>query len=210
MRLSMRAGDAQARSLSEAETTEEPTDSDSALPVVLRQPFHGSRGTAPGPLGCWAVKKDGQPCRAAVIRGQEFCSAHSGLGVASDPSVHSPRGVRASAEARRARAELRLALGITRPNSPRSALKAAVSVNAERLASRAVGAALDPSLAPQQAVDSVLKLVEATDPQTTATAVVMGEFDPSSASLSQLLSFAGQHGISLEQPGNGSVEPSPA
>ena len=68
-------------------------------------------------------------------------------------------------------------------------------VEAERLGGRAVSAALDPSLAPKDAVSSVLALVDAVDPRTTATAVVTHEIDPSTASLSQLLSFAEAHGI---------------
>jgi len=173
------------------------------------QPFHGSRGDAPGPGGCWAVKADGQPCRAAAIREQEFCSAHSGLGIAGNPLEFQPRAVAASAQSRRAKAELRLALWITRPNSPRSALRAAASLNAVRLAGRAIGAALDPHTEPLKAADLALRIIDQADPQGQDSITVSGSIDPSTASLSELLSFAEAHGISLDSTGNGSVEPSP-
>jgi hypothetical protein len=191
-------------------TSDEPSGTELALPAVLAQPFHGTRGTTPGPLGCWAVKRDGQPCRAAQIKGSDFCSAHSGLGIASDPSGHSPRGVKASAESRRRRAELRLVIGRTRPSSPRSALKALANVNAERLAGRAVSAALDPEVRPDTAAKLALEIIEATDPKDQATLTVSGSIDPSTATLSELMSFAEAHGISLSEGANGSVEPSPA
>lgn len=82
-----------------------------------------------------------------------------------------------------------------------------MNVNAERLASRAVSAALDPAQQPRDALQGVLNLVDAVDPQATATAVMGMEFDPSTASLSDLISFADAHGISLDSGSNGSVEP---
>jgi hypothetical protein len=57
-------------------------------------------------------------------------------------------------------------------------------------------------------VDAVLKVIDASDPRTTATAVVTGEIDPSTASLPELLSFCEAQGISLERSSDGSVEPS--
>jgi hypothetical protein len=156
----------------------------------LQEPFHGTRGLVPGPMGCWAVKKDGQPCRAAVIRGRDFCSAHSGLGISENPKAFSPSGIAASAEKRRKRAELRLVLGITRPSSARSTLRALVGLNAERLAGRAVDAALDPSLSPRERVDLSLRLIEAAEPKQQITASIEGSIDPSTASFSELLSFA--------------------
>lgn len=188
-------------------TSDDGADLDSALPAVLAQPFHGSRGTAPGPRGCWAINKAGFPCSAPVRSDGEFCNAHSGIGVASDPKGHSQAGSRAAAESRRRRADLRLIIGSTRMDTPRGALRAQVLLSAERLAGRAVGAALDPALHPRDAVNSVLALVDAVDPRTTATAVVTGEIDPSTASLSQLLSFAEAHGIepigSIEEKSTG-------
>lgn len=178
----------------EARPSGEPTE-DSALPAVLTQPFHGTRGTAPGPRGCWAINKAGLPCASPRRGDSEFCNSHSGIGVAADPKGHAAKGVRASIESRRRRADLRFIIGTTRLDSPRAALRAAVLVEAERLGGRAVSAALDPSLAPKDAVSSVLALVDAVDPRTTATAVVTHEIDPSTASLSQLLSFAEAHGI---------------
>ena len=192
-------------------TVREPTDS-AALPASPQEPFHGTRGDAPGPGGCWAVKKDGQPCRAAVLtaEGADFCSAHSGLGIASDPSAHWPRGVKASAESRRRKAELRLVLRSTRLASPRSALKALANVNAERLAGRAITAALDPDTEPLKAADLALRIINEADPRDQAVLSVEGSIDPSTASLSQLLSFAEHHQISLDGPGDGLIEPSHA
>jgi hypothetical protein len=153
------------------------------------------------------VKKDGQPCRAAVTRATDFCSAHSGLGITADPAAFAPAGIRASAESRRRRAELRLVIGRTRPGSPRAALKALANVNAERLAGRAVSAALDPLVRPDTAAKLALEIIEATDPKDQNTLTVSGSFDPSTASLSELMSFAHSHGISLSSESNGSVEP---
>lgn len=156
------------------------------------------------------MKKDGQPCRAARLHSTDFCSAHSGLGIASDPKAYMSKGHAASAASRRAKAELRLALGITRPGSPRSALKVLASQNAMRLAGRAVGAALDPEVRPEVAAKLALEIIEKADPQGQDTLTVSGSFDPSTASLSQLLSFAEAHQISLNGAEDGSIEPSHA
>jgi len=204
-----RSGQADPHAQSAKLTSEAEPTAELALPASPSQPFHGSRGDAPGPLGCWAVKRDGQPCRAAAAKGGDFCSAHSGLGISADPAAHSPAGIRASAESRRRRAELRLVIGRTRPSSPRSVLKALANVNAERLAGRAVSAALDPEVRPDTAAKLALEIIEATDPKDQATLTVSGSIDPSTATLSELMSFAEAHGISLDGAGNGSVEPSP-
>ena len=187
---------------------EEPTDSAALVPAP-GQPFHGSRGARPGPGGCWAVKRDGQPCRAAVIKERDFCSAHSGLGIAGNPLEFQPRAVAASAQSRRAKAELRLALGITRPNSPRSALKALAGQNALRLAGRAVSAALDPEVRPEVAAKLALDIIEQADPKDQNVLSVSGSLDPSTASLDELVLLCEQQGISLDRAENGSVEPSP-
>jgi len=187
---------------------EEPTDSAALVPAP-GQPFHGSRGATPGPGGCWAVKRDGQPCRAAAIREADFCSAHSGLGIAGNPLEFQPRAVAASAQSRRAKAELRLALGITRPNSPRSALKALANQNALRLAGRAVSAALDPEVRPEVAAKLALDIIEQADPKDQNVLSVSGSIDPSTASLDELVLLCEQQGISLDRAENGSVEPSP-
>lgn len=191
-------------------TSEAEPSTELALAPSPGQPFHGTRGDAPGPLGCWAVKRDGQPCRAATVRGQDYCSAHSGLGIARDPAHYAPAGIAASAASRRNKAELRLVLGITRPGSPRSALKAAAGLNAVRLAGRAVSAALDPEVRPEVAAKLALDIIEATDPKDQNTVSVSGSIDPSTATLSELMSFAEAHGIGLGDVENGSVEPSPA
>ena len=193
-----------------ASLTSEGAETDSAaLPASPQQPFHGSRGDAPGPGGCWAVKADGQPCRAARTRISDYCSAHSGLGIAADPASYSPKGIAASAESRRAKAELRLALGITRPNSPRSVLKGLVGMNATRLAGRAVNAALDPEQEPLKAADLALRLIDAADPKDHLAVSVSGSIDPSTASLDELVLLCEQQGISLDRSLDGSVEPSP-
>lgn len=181
-----------------------------ALSAVPQEPFHGTRGTTPGPGGCWALTSTRhQPCRAAAIRGRDYCSAHSGLGVARNPAEFSPRGIAASAQSRRAKAELRLALGVTRPGSARSALRAVATQNAVRLAGRAVSAALDPQAEPLKAADLALRIIDQADPQGQNSISVSGSFDPSTASWSQLLSFAESQGMELGALGNGSVEPSP-
>jgi len=167
-------------------------------PVVLDEPKAPAwtvRGSAPGPRGCWAINKAGLPCSAPVRSDGDYCNSHSGIGVASDPKGHSAKGREASIASRRRRADLRLVIGSTRLDTPRGALRAAVLLEAERLAGRAVGAALDPQQPPKDVVNNVLALVQAVDPQTTVSASIEGSFDPSTASLSQLLSFAESHGI---------------
>ena len=86
-------------------------------------------------------------------------------------------------------------------------LKALANVNAERLAGRAVSAALDPEVRPDTAAKLALEIIEATDPKDQATLTVSGSIDPSTATLSELMSFAEAHGISLASGENGSVEP---
>ena len=202
-----RSGRADPRAQSAKLTSETEPTAELALPASPGQPFHGTRGDAPGPLGCWAIKRDGQPCRAAKVGGSDFCSAHSGLGIAKDPAAFAPAGIRASAESRRRRAELRLVIGRTRPDSPRSALKALANVNAARLAGRAVSAALDPEVRPDTAAKLALEIIEATDPKDQSTLTVHGSIDPSTASLAELVAFCEGQGISLDRSQNGSVEP---
>jgi hypothetical protein len=78
-----------------------------------------------------------------------------------------------------------------------------------RLAGRAVSAALDPEVAPATAAKLALDIIEATDPKDQNTVSVSGSIDPSTATLSELMSFAEAHGIGLGDVENGSVEPSP-
>ena len=120
-------------------------------------PMHSVRGTAPGPRGCWAVKKDGQPCGAARRSDSDYCNAHAGHGVARDPAFYQPLATKARSENVRVRTEMRLALGTTRPGSPRAALRARANAHADKLAEAAVGGALkDGSLA--------LRLIREVDP----------------------------------------------
>lgn len=187
-------------------TTSKPTDS-AGLPTEPQQPFHGSRGTTPGHRGCWALNRAGEPCGAARRADSEFCNAHSGIGVSADPKGFSAKG-RASAQInRRRRADLRIALGVTRPNSPRGLLKLAANREAERLAWRAVDAALDPSLPSDRAVSTVLSLIEAVDPQAhVELSTSLPEGGIGGMSLAQLVSFAEANGIPLPAS-DGSTEP---
>jgi len=167
------------------------------LDTAPQQPFHGTRGAAPGPRGCWAVKKDGTPCASPKRGDSDFCTAHSGIGVAADPKGHAAKGLRASIDSRRNRAELRLLIGNTRLDSPRSALRAAAFLQRERLARRAVNAALDPELRSDQAVSTILSLVEAVDPRVEATlsTEVLTPDGVSGMSYRELLSLAESQGI---------------
>jgi hypothetical protein len=72
-----------------------------------------------------------------------------------------------------------------------------------------VSAALDPQTEPLKAADLALRIIDQADPQGQDSITVSGSIDPSTATLSELLSFAEAHGISLDSAGNGSVEPSP-
>lgn len=142
----------------------------SSLPVEVvnpAQPFHGSRGDAPGPRGCWALKRDGSPCGAARRADGDYCNAHSGLGVAKNPAEWAPLAQKASAENRRRRAALRLELGITRPQSIRGMLRAQAWVERERVAAAAL-AGLDAD-SPAQRSRAALAIIDAVEPQQRAT-----------------------------------------
>lgn len=131
---------------------------------AAKLPVHSTRGAAPGLRGCWALNKAGDPCGAPRRGDSDYCSAHSGYGVAGDPKGWSRIGVQASAESRRRRADLRLAVGVTRLNTPRGVLAAATFLESERLARRVVGAVLDPAVPPAQAARLGIDLVNAVDP----------------------------------------------
>jgi hypothetical protein len=180
----------------------------------VAQPAWGTRGDSPGPRGCWAVKKDGAACAAAVRADGDFCNAHSGIGVAADPAKHSPVGSARAAERRRARADLRLIIGNTRMDTPRAALRALAIVNAERLAGTTIAAALDPALPGLARAKLALEVIEAVDPKVTTSLAVTGELDVEQASLGQLMALAAERGIDLERPADPSparmVEPGPA
>ena len=138
------------------------TLADSAQEAV-EQPAYGVRATAQGPRGCWALKRDGTACAAPSRRDADYCAAHSGLGVAKSPAEWSAIGNAASVDSRRRRATLRLALGKAGLNTPRGVLKAAVMVEAERVAAAAL-AGIDPSVPPAQRSRAALALLDATDP----------------------------------------------
>jgi hypothetical protein len=75
--------------------------------------------------------------------------------------------------------------------------------NAERLAGRAVGAAISAQTPDVQAAKLCLEIIDAVDPKLSTVTEVTGEIDPSqleSLSLSQLMSFAHQHGVEAKQP----------
>ena len=143
----------------DAGTPPVPTDS---VQEAVKQPAYGVRADSPGPRGCWALKRDGDPCGAAPWKGEDYCTAHLGRGVASSPAEWSESGRAAAAESRRRRAALRATLGITRPDSTRSLLKAAVFVERERVVSAAL-AGLDAER-PEVAAAHALKLLDAVDP----------------------------------------------
>jgi hypothetical protein len=182
---------------------------DSAQGVSL--PAWSTRGAAPGLRGCWALNRQGQPCGAPRRGEGDYCSAHSGLGVAADPKGHSAVGVVRSAESRRQRADLRLAIGVSRLNTPRGVLAAETFRSAERVARRVVGAVLDPTVPPAQAARLGLDLVNTVDPQVTATLTTELPTTPEGVgklSLSQLLTLGESMGIPLPSPStNGSIEP---
>lgn len=129
----------------------------------------------------------------------------------ADPKGHSQVGVARSAENRRRRAELRLAIGVTRANTPRGVLKAMAFVEAERIGRRVVGAVLDPAVPPATAARLGLELVNAVDPPIQATMTSEIPTTPEGVaklSVSQLLSLGERMGIDPSPPSvNGSIEP---
>jgi len=133
---------------------------------VAPQPFHGVRGDAPGPKGCWAITRAGSPCGAAALHGGDFCFAHAGAGgVAADPAKYSPVAHAARREHIAERARMRLALGLTRSTGPRAVLRAKAIAGSERLAAAAYDAALDNGAL-------ALKLIREVDPPLEATVSV--------------------------------------
>ena len=130
---------------------------------AVSQPAYGVRADERGPRGCWALKRDGTPCSAPSRRDADYCSAHSGLGVAKSPAEWAAVANAASVDSRRRRATLRLALGKAGYNTPRGVLKGAVFAEAERVAAAAL-AGIDPSVPPAQRSRAALALLDATDP----------------------------------------------
>lgn len=153
----------------EPKEADELPPTDSALEAVS-QPVYGVRAQQPGPRGCWALKRDGNHCGAAKRKDSDFCTAHSGLGVAQDPARWAPIAQQRSAENRQRRAALRLELGISRPSSIRGMLRGAVWAERERV----VAAALSPITATEGASPALrsktaLALLDAVEPQPRAT-----------------------------------------
>jgi hypothetical protein len=77
-------------------------------------------------------------------------------------------------------------------------LRAAAIANAERLASRAIGAVLDPAADSLRAGKLALELIDAADPRNQAELTLSTPVDPEvvhSMSLSELLSYAQANGI---------------
>jgi hypothetical protein len=161
-------------------------------------PAWSTRGDAPGPHGCWALNKRGEPCRAARRGDGDYCNAHSGLGVAADPRAHAVVGTQRAAEARTRKAEMRILLGSTRMDSPRVALRAAAIRSAERLASSAINAATDPSIDPSTRGKQALAVIEAAEPRHSAT--LSASVEVGDMSLAQLMERAEALGISPAFP----------
>jgi hypothetical protein len=93
---------------------------------------------------------------------------------------------------------MRLLLGINRPTSPRSILKAEVNRVVARLAGTAVNAALDPESDPLKAGALALRLIETADPPSQATLEISADLTPEQIegmSWSEALAAAKQLGI---------------
>ena len=164
----------------------------------VKLPVYSTRGTAPGLRGCWAVNKQGEPCGAARRADSDYCGAHSGYGVAEDPAGWSKVGAAKSAENRRRRATLRLALGYTRLNTPRGVLRAATFAQAEAVASAALSPISDPSASSMQRHSAALALIREVEPtahlEVTSTLPATPE-GVEELSFAQLLSLAQEHGL---------------
>src|SRR5262252_6422339 len=134
--------------------------------LELAQPKHGTRGTEPGPRGCWAIKHSGEPCGAAARRGQDFCGAHLGLGVAADPRRYQPLATAAAKANAGRRAQLRASLGLTRRHSTRDLLKAEVFRERERVVAAAMSPIRDSGLGSVARHRAALELLETVEPVT--------------------------------------------
>jgi hypothetical protein len=168
-----------------------------------KAPAHSTRGAAPGLRGCWALNKHGDPCGAARRADGDYCNAHSGLGVAKDPAGWSAVGAAKSAEVRRRRATLRLAIGPTRLSTPRGVLRQAVFVEAERVAAAALDGAIDPAVPLAARAKHALKLIETVEPTaqvSVSTSLPSTPEGVAELSLSQLLELAQEHGIDPSPP----------
>ena len=148
--------------------------------------------------GCWALNKLGEPCGAARRAEGDYCNAHSGIGISANPQHWGPIGGAIARENRTRRAILRTELGLTRPNTLRGSMKAQAYVARERIAARVIGAILDDSTPPERAARLGLDLIEAVDPQATATLTMPTDAEGvGSLSLSQLMAVGERMGIPL-------------
>jgi hypothetical protein len=129
-----------------------------------RQPVYGTLGTAPGPRGCWAVKKDGTPCGAAAWHGEPYCTAHLGRGVASDPAAANIRAAESRKRTLEHRARMRVALGDTRATSARGMLKLATAQRASEVAARVLDAVLDENVDAVKAGKLGLEVIREVEP----------------------------------------------
>jgi len=164
----------------------------------VKLPHLSTRGDAPGPRGCWALNKRGEGCGAARRADSDYCNAHSGIGIVEDPTKWSAIASAKSAENRRRRATLRLALGVTKANTPRGVLKAAAFAESEAIAGRVIGAVLDPATPSVSAARLGLDLINSVDPPVVATVTTPLPSDPegvSTLSMSQLFELGERLGI---------------
>ena len=168
-----------------------------------KAPAHGTRGTARGLRGCWAVNKRGEPCAAPSLKERDYCSAHLGLGISRDPAAYSKLGGEAASRKAAQRAELRLVLGVDRRSSPRRILQAQTALRAAEISGRIVDAVVDPKVRPEVAARLGLDLIDAVDPATTLTltASMPSDLDGlNGLSLSQLQALAETNGLSEALP----------
>ena len=161
--------------------------------AALVLPAHSTRGSAPGPRGCWALNSKGEPCGAAKRGDGDYCNAHSGVGVARDPRAFVPQATAAAARVRAERAQLRVLLGSTRTDTPRGVLRAKAFLHSERLAARALDAALDPDVDSLRAGQLALSIIKEADPAEKGQLVLSQELTPQGVdnlSLSELIAVA--------------------
>jgi len=100
------------------------------------------------------------------------------------------------------RAALKLVLGSTSTFSTRGALRAQTLARAAELATRAVDAALDPSVPGDRAVRAIVELVDAAEPRAelTLTAELPSTLEQADAmSLNEIEALARAHGFALEE-----------
>jgi hypothetical protein len=176
----------------------------------VKPPTHSVRGTAPGLRGCWALNKQQQPCGAARRADGDYCNAHSGYSaIAEDPAKWSAIGSAKSAENRRRRATLRLALGHTRLSTPRGVLKASAFAQAEAIAAAALSPISDPSASSMQRHSAALALLREVEPEAQVTVTTSLPATPEGVkelSLSALLSIAQEHGLPLPEASSALIE----